>query len=79
MQIFVKALKCISWCTHLKESLGEKIMAKFKCIHTGNEFTFNDVDSVEMRKHVEYVEVLIEELVPIVLAKVKVSHKKENK
>lgn len=54
-------------------------MAKFKCIHTGNEFTFNDVDSVEMRKHVEYVEVLIEELVPIVLAKVKVSHKKENK
>jgi len=33
-------------------------MAKFKCIHTGNEFTFNDVDSVEMRKHDEYKEVI---------------------
>jgi len=34
-------------------------MAKFKCIHTGNEFTFNDVDSVEMRKHDEYKEVIL--------------------
>lgn len=33
-------------------------MAKFKCIHTGNEFTFNDVDSIEMRKHDEYLEVI---------------------
>lgn len=38
-------------------------MAKFKCIHTGNEFTFNDSDSIEMRKHDEYLEV-IEEDVP---------------
>ena len=53
-------------------------MAKFKCIHTGNEFTFSDVDSVEMRKHVEYAEV-IEEPIPLEAVKVKVTAKKENK
>jgi hypothetical protein len=53
-------------------------MAKFKCIHTGNEFTFNDVDSVEMRKHVEYTEVLEqEEPVPVVV-KPKTTSKKES-
>jgi hypothetical protein len=53
-------------------------MAKFKCIHTGNEVTFNDVDSVEMRKHVEYTEVLEqEEPVPVVV-KPKTTSKKEN-
>ena len=42
-------------------------MAKFKCIHTGNIFTFNEVDSVEMRKHVEYLEVVIvEEPLPVI-------------
>ena len=53
-------------------------MAKFKCIHTGNEFTFNDVDSVEMRKHDEYEEVIKqEEPVPIVV-KSKTISKKES-
>ena len=54
-------------------------MAKFKCIHTGNEFIFNDVDSVEMRKHDEYIEVLliIEEPIPVVI-KPKSNTKKES-
>jgi hypothetical protein len=51
-------------------------MAKFKCIHTGNEFTFNDVDSVEMRKHVEYEEV-VEEVISVV-SKPKTNAKKES-
>ena len=52
-------------------------MAKFKCIHTGNEFTFNDVDSVEMRKHDEYEEVIpVEEPLPV-MPKSKVTSKKE--
>ena len=45
-------------------------MAKFKCIHTGNEFTFNDVDSIEMRKHDEYTEVVVVEPVkPVMTSK----------
>jgi hypothetical protein len=52
-------------------------MAQFKCIHTGNVFTFNDVDSVEMRKHDEYKEVNIEEEVLPVVRKPKLTSKKE--
>jgi hypothetical protein len=58
-------------------------MAKFKCIHTGNEFTFNDVDSTEMRKHDEYEEIIsVEEVISVeeplpVIPKSKVTSKKE--
>ena len=53
-------------------------MAKFKCIHTGNEFTFNDVDSVEMRKHDEYTEIIsVEEVILTVEPIVKVSSSKK--
>ena len=52
-------------------------MAKFKCIHTGNEFTFNDSDSIEMRKHDEYLEVIAEEVILIVEPIVKVSSSKK--
>lgn len=52
-------------------------MAKFKCIHTNNEFTFNDVDSVEMRKHDEYLEVIVEEVILTVEPIVKVSSSKK--
>ena len=51
-------------------------MAKFKCIHTGNEFTFSDVDSIEMRKHVEYEEV-VEQPKEAVQLTSKVSNKKQ--
>ena len=51
-------------------------MAKFKCIHTGNVFTFNDVDSTEMRKHVEYEEV-VEQPEEVVQVVTKVSNKKQ--
>ena len=52
-------------------------MAKFKCIHTNNEFTFNNVDSVEMRKHDEYLEVIVEEVILTVEPIVKVSSSKK--
>lgn len=52
-------------------------MAKFKCIHTGNEFTFNDVDSIEMRKHDEYIEVIPVEEPILIIPKSKATSKKE--
>jgi hypothetical protein len=40
-------------------------MAKFKCIHTGNVFTFTVEHDIEsMRKHQEYREVTEQEVLP---------------
>ncbi len=41
-------------------------MVKFKCIHTGNVFTFTLPHDIKtMREHAEYVEVKEEELIAL--------------
>ena len=45
-------------------------MAKFKCIHTGCVYEWNEQETIDnMRKHAEYVEVVEEPPAPKKLAK----------